>query len=116
MDRAVLRRSAEAGYVAVIASLAAFGAVRTSAPCYLAAVALTLPCGLAALVLMYGGYALISGVGGLWASTTRTDGDQAAWLATGSSALNVAVLVAAALANVLLLERRSRRSRRSATA
>ncbi|WP_333770991.1 hypothetical protein [Streptomyces sp. IBSBF 2435] len=107
-------RAAQGLYVTAVGSLAVLGGVRGSAPPYLVAIAATLPVGIAAIVLIYGGYALLKGVGGLWAPTTRAGGDDAVWLSAGSAALNVAVLVAAALANVVLLEVLRRRRRRAA--
>lgn len=107
--RAPLRRAAEAAYVCLVAALAVTGAVRGSAAPFLVAIALTLPFGVPAAVCMYGGYAVLKGVGGLWAAPARPDGDDAGWLATGSAALDVAALVAAALANVLLAEHLTRR-------
>ncbi|MET9217460.1 hypothetical protein ABZX65_01550 [Streptomyces sp. NPDC003300] len=107
-------RTVQGLYVAVVAVLAVLGAVTGTSLPYLLAVAVTLPFGMAALVLVYGGYALLKGVGGLWASTTNADGDDAAWLSAGSATLNVVLLIAAALANVLLLEYLRRRSPRTA--
>lgn len=112
MNGMVLRRCAEAVYAAGVMCLAVMGTVRESgAPFYLLAAALTLPSGIAALMAIYGGYGLMSGIGGLWAATARPDGTQAAWLSTGSAVLNVAALSAAALADVVLLEWWLRRRR-----
>lgn len=80
-----------------------------SAAAYVISILLTLPLGVVATVLIYGGYAALKGVGGLWASTTTGDGGDAGWLSAGSAALNVTVLIAAALGNVLLLELGARR-------
>jgi hypothetical protein len=96
-------------YVSLVAALAVTGTVHGSATPYLAAIALTLPFGVSAAVCMYGGYAVLKGVGGLWAAPTRPGGDDAGWLGTGSAALDVTALVAAALANVLLAEHLTRR-------
>jgi hypothetical protein len=113
MNRIVVRRCAEGAYTAAVVCLAVMGVVRESAAFTVLAVALTLPFGVAALVAIYGGYGLMSGIGGIWASTTRPDGTQAAWLSTGSATLNIAALCVAALADVALLEWRIR-SRRPA--
>ncbi|WP_405577676.1 hypothetical protein [Streptomyces sp. NBC_01190] len=102
-------RAVEAGYVCVVAGLAVVGAARGSAAAYVISILLTLPLGVVATVLIYGGYAALKGVGGLWASTTTGDGGDAGWLSAGSAALNVTVLIAAALGNVLLLELGARR-------
>ncbi|MFJ2958692.1 hypothetical protein [Streptomyces sp. NPDC087270] len=102
-------RSVEGLYVAAVGALAVLGAVHGEALFYLLAVALTLPFGVPALVLVYGGYAVLKGVGGLLAPAARPDGSDAAWLSAGSATLNVALLVGAALANVLLLEHTRRR-------
>jgi hypothetical protein len=85
------------------------GAARSSAPCYVVAILLTLPPGAVAVVLIYGGYAVLKEVGGLWAARTTSDGSDASWLSTGSAVLNVTVLVVAATANAVLLELLARR-------
>ncbi|MFJ6217283.1 hypothetical protein ACIQGZ_28720 [Streptomyces sp. NPDC092296] len=103
------RRWWEGGYVALVGLLAAVGAVRADSHYLLAAVVLTLPCGVAALLAVYGGYALLAGVGGLWAASTLPDGSDAAWLTAGSAVVDIVALLAAALANVLIFERRARR-------
>lgn len=107
--RTRVRRTAEVAYVCLVTALAVTGAVRGSPVPYVVALALTLPFGLPATAGIYGGYAVLKGVGGLWAAPTRPDGDDAAWLATGSAALDVTVLAAAALANALLAEHLARR-------
>ncbi|WUH92580.1 hypothetical protein OG900_22385 [Streptomyces sp. NBC_00433] len=100
------RSSIEGVYVGAVAVLALLGAVRADGHYYLAAIVLALPCGIAAVVAIYGGYALLSGVGGLFASRTVADGSDAGWLTAGSGTLNVLVLTAAAIGNVVLLRRR----------
>ncbi|WP_377273223.1 hypothetical protein [Peterkaempfera sp. SMS 1(5)a] len=111
----MLRRLAEATYVALIAGLATAGAISEKPVFYLLAVVLTLPFGAAALLAIYGAYAALSGIGRIWAPVTRPDGSEAGWLGTGSATVNVILLAAAALADVVLLERvlRSRRLARS---
>jgi hypothetical protein len=80
---------------------------------YLAAVVLTLPLGLVAFVAVYGGYALIQAVGGLFASTTTADGSEASWLRASSATLNVALFAAAAVGNIAILRQRKRAATRS---
>lgn len=104
-------RAAEGLYVSAVGVLAVLGGVRGTALPYLLAVAVTLPFGVPALVLVYGGYAALKGVGGLLAPAARPDGSDAAWLTAGSATLNVVLLTAAALANVILLEHTLRRRR-----
>lgn len=99
------RSWAEGLYAAAVAVLAVVGAVREDAHCYLAAIVLALPCGIAAVVVIYGGYALLSGVGGLLVSSTVADGSDAGWLTVGSGTLNVLALTAAAVGNIVLLRR-----------
>jgi hypothetical protein len=93
-------------YAGVVAVLAVLGAVRADGHYYLAAIILTLPCGIAALVVIYGGYALLSGVGGLFAARTAADGSDAGWLTVCSGTLNAVALTTAAVGNVVLLRRR----------
>lgn len=100
-------------YVLLTGSLAVAGAVHEQAFYYLAAVALTLPSGAVALPAMYGGYALISAIGGIWFPVAGPGGDEAEWLSTGSATLNVVVLTCAAIVNVFLAERVMRRRRLS---
>jgi len=107
-------RSAEVLYVLAVACLAAVGAARGTPAPYVAAILLTLPCGLPATVAVYGGYAALKGVGSLFAAATYPNGDDAPWLTAASSTLNVTVLTAAAVANVLLLERARRKHARAA--
>lgn len=113
MNRTDWHRAGEAAYVAATGCLGLLGAVHASPAWTLAAVALTLPCGVGALVLMYGGYALISGTGGIWAPTTRAGGDEATWLAEGSASFNVTMLILAAVGNVVLFELLARRRTRA---
>ncbi|MDX3070791.1 hypothetical protein ACIP98_03945 [Streptomyces sp. NPDC088354] len=104
-------RAAAAAYVALIGCLAVAGAVQERAVYYLVAVALALPSGAVALPAMYGGYAAISAIGALWLPVAGPDGEEAAWLSVGSAVLNVVVLTAAAIVNVVLAERVLRRQR-----
>lgn len=99
------RRPVEYGYAGAVAVLAATGAVRQDGHYYLAAIVLALPCGVAAVVAIYGGYALLSGVGGLLASRTVADGSDAGWLTAAGGTLNVLVLTAAAVGNVVAARR-----------
>jgi hypothetical protein len=105
------RLLAEVGYVLAAAVLTAAGGLTQDSRYYLAAVVATLPLGLAAFVAVYVGYALIQGVGGLFASATTSDGSEAHWLAASSASLDVVLFVAAALGNILIL-RRIRSARR----
>ncbi len=115
MKGVVWRRFAETVYVVVVGGLAVAGGVRESAACYLLAIALTLPVGIAAVMVIYGGYPLIAAIGRIWVPSTRPDGSDAAWLSMGSASLNVAALAAAALVDVMLLERWIRRRRLART-
>lgn len=71
---------------------------------YFAALAVTLACGTAGFIGIYGGYALIKGVGGIFASTTTAAGNDATRLSTALDLVRVLGFVAAAVVNVLLLE------------
>jgi len=95
-------------YVGVVAALAIAHAVTDDPRWVLAAVILTLPLGLAAFVAVYGGYALIQGVGGLFAATRTPDGSETAWLSAATKVLIVVLFVGAAAGNVLLLRYRRR--------
>jgi hypothetical protein len=102
-----LQRQAAAGlYVVLAAGLAIAGALAQSPIYYLAAVVVTLPLGVVALVGVYVGYALIQGVGGLFLSTTTADGSQAAWLRAASATWIVVLFVAAAVGNLAVLRQR----------
>ncbi|MEU6343222.1 hypothetical protein ABZ883_20025 [Streptomyces sp. NPDC046977] len=105
-------RAAAAAYVVLIGGLAVAGAVHEQAVYYLLAVALTLPAGAVALPAMYGGYAALSAVGGIWSPVAGPGGEEAAWLSLGSATLNVVLLTCAAIVNVVLAERVLRRGRR----
>ncbi|MFJ4844641.1 MULTISPECIES: hypothetical protein [unclassified Streptomyces] len=105
-------RAAAAAYVVLIGGLAVAGAVHEQAVYYLLAVALTLPAGAVALPAMYGGYAALSAVGGIWSPVAGPGGEEADWLSLGSTTLNVVLLTCAAIVNVVLLERALRRRRR----
>lgn len=95
----------EAGYLMVIGLPAALGAITEDGHYYLAAVLLSLPAGIPALVGVYLGYALCKGVGGLFLATTTADGSDAGWLTASSGAAATLLFIAAAVANVLLLRR-----------
>jgi hypothetical protein len=105
MIRSSTLRAAEALYVLAVAGLAATGGVRGTGWPYGVAIVLTLPCGIAATVLVYGGYAALKGMGGLLLATTRADGSDSAWLTAASGTLDGVLFTVAALTNVLLLER-----------
>lgn len=99
----IARRTVAFAYVVLVAVLATLGAVQQDAPYDVAAIVLTLPAGVVAVLVIYTGYPVISAVGGLLgASASRPDGNEAMWLATASGALNIVALVAAAFANTLL--------------
>ncbi|MET9253939.1 hypothetical protein [Streptomyces sp. NPDC003717] len=102
MTAAARSRIAAGSYICLVLTSAVLGAVRGSALPYVLAIVLTLPFGVPAAVCVYGGYAALRAVGSVWASSTRSDGSDAAWLAAGSSVLNVLLFTAAATANVLL--------------
>ncbi|MFG3101014.1 hypothetical protein ACGFZL_10890 [Streptomyces sp. NPDC048182] len=102
MTAAARSRIAAGCYICLVLTSAVLGAVRGSALPYVLAIVLTLPFGVPAAVCVYGGYAALRAVGSVWASSTRPDGSDAAWLAAGSSVLNVLLFTAAATANVLL--------------
>lgn len=99
------RQWAEGGYVGVVTVLAVLGAVRADPHYYVAAIVLALPCSIVSVVAIYAGYALLSAVGGLFASRTVADGDEPGWLTVGSGTVNVVVLAVAAAVNVYLLRR-----------
>ena len=71
---------------------------------YFAALAATLPCGTAGFIGIYGGYALINGVGRIFASTTTAAGNDATRLSTALDLVRLIGFVAAAVVTVLLLE------------
>ncbi|MFJ8043574.1 hypothetical protein ACIRBX_24050 [Kitasatospora sp. NPDC096147] len=103
---------AAAAYVALVGVLAGLGGLREDTRCYLAAVVLTLPAGVAALVGVYVARGLLTGVGGLFARTTGPDGAEAGWLTAAGVVVNTVLFVLAAVATVLLLARLSRRRAR----
>lgn len=115
-----LRTAFEGMYLIVPGALAMTGNVHEYAGWYVAALVWTLPFGIVGFIGIYGAYALIKGVGGLFAATTTATGSDAAWLATSLDLVRVGAFVVAAAANVLLFEfwlRRRRDSRdRAATA
>ena len=102
------RRVAAGLYVVLAGSLATAGGFAQDPRYYLTAVLVTLPLGLVAFVAAYAGYALIQGVGGLFAATTTADGSQAPWLRASSAILIVVLFVAAAVGNILILRYRRR--------
>jgi hypothetical protein len=110
MTRSPARIGVEVSYLVATGALATAGGVTQHWQYYIAAVLLTLPFGLAALAGVYLGYALIQAVGGLFLATTTAGGDEAAWLATASASLDVVLLMAAALGNLVLLRYLSGRS------
>jgi hypothetical protein len=91
-------------YVAIPAALAVMGNRHEYAGWYFAALAVTLPCGVAGFIGIYGGYAVIKGVGGMFLSTTTSTGDDAVWLSTALDVVRVGAFVAAGVANALLFE------------
>jgi len=105
-----------AAYVVVIGGLAVTGGLTRTAQPYLAALVLTLPLGVPALLGVYGGYALMEGIGGLFAATTVNGGGEPHWLSIASAALNVVLFMAAAAGNVLLARNFCRARRRSRSA
>ncbi|MFB7670292.1 hypothetical protein ACFC26_02660 [Kitasatospora purpeofusca] len=102
---------AAGGYVAVVGGLAALGGLTENGRFYLAAVLLTLPLGLAALVAVYVARGLLTGVGGLFTETSLPDGADPAWLTAGGVVANTLLFTAAAAATVLLVERLAARRR-----
>jgi hypothetical protein len=99
-------------YAGVVGCLAIAGGLTQRPEPYLAALVLTLPLGVAALAGVYGGYALIKGVGGLFASVP-VSGNEPLWLRGSSATLDVVLFVAAAAGNVLLARVAVRARRRS---
>lgn len=91
------------GYAGSAGVLAAAGVITARSWPILLAILLTLPLGLAALVGSYLGYAVLKGVGGLFAATESAAGDQAAWLSFLSGLLIVVLVLAAAVGNLMLL-------------
>lgn len=109
MDGNRWRRVSECGYVALVGALAVTGGIRADPHFYVTAIVLAVPFSLPAVVVIYGGYALLAGVGGLFAAATLQDGSDASWLTAASASLNAVALVIAACANVLLVDRPLRR-------
>jgi hypothetical protein len=108
------RYAIEGVYVAIPAALAVMGNSHEYAGWFRAAVAVTLPCGIAGFLAIYGGYAVIQGAGGLFVLTTTSTGHDAVWLSTALDIVRVVAFIAAGLANVLLFELwRRRRAPRS---
>jgi hypothetical protein len=94
----------ECVYVGIPIALAIMGNKHEYAGWFFAALAVTLPCGIAGFIGIYGGYALVKGVGGIFASTTTAAGEDAIWLSTTLDVIRVTAFAAAAVVNVLLLE------------
>ncbi|MEE4543936.1 hypothetical protein V2S66_18395 [Streptomyces sp. V4-01] len=117
MNAVRARRLLECCYVGLIAALAGLGAASGTPAPYVAAILLTLPFGISATVCIYGGYAALKGIGGLWAARTLADGGDPGWLTVSSATLNILALTAAAVANAILAERtlRRREATRAAT-
>jgi hypothetical protein len=93
-------------YVGLAGALAVAHGVTNDPRWVIAAVIVTLPLGLVAFVAIYGGYALIQGIGGLFAATREPDGSETAWLSASTHVLIVLVFVGAAVGNILLLRHR----------
>ncbi len=108
--RAVVGRVAEVAYVALAGCLPIGGMIAEDPRYFLAAVIVTLPLGIAAIVGVYVGAGLITVVGGVFAATESADGSEATWLAISLGVLDVALFAAAAAGNLRLL-----RSRRQTT-
>lgn len=107
------RKAGEVAYAVVVAGCALLGALREDPRFYLAGIALALPVGAVAFVAIYAGYALLAGVVGLFADTELPGGGTPGWLTTSSAVLNVLLISAAAIANVLLVRRLRRRRPRT---
>ncbi|MCX4756100.1 hypothetical protein [Kitasatospora purpeofusca] len=108
-----ISRWAAGGYVAVVGGLASLGGLTENGRFYLAAVLLTLPVGLAALVAVYVARGLLTGVGGLFTETHAPDGADPAWLTAAGVVANTLLFTVAAVATVLLVERLASRRRAS---
>ncbi|MFD7414979.1 hypothetical protein [Kitasatospora purpeofusca] len=106
-----MSRWAAGCYVAAVGGLAALGGLTENGRFYLAAVLLTLPIGLAALVAVYVARGLLTGVGGLFTETRGPDGADPAWLTAAGVMANTLLFTAAAVATVLLVERLAARHR-----
>ncbi|MGI8753269.1 MAG: hypothetical protein ACR2MN_13310 [Acidimicrobiales bacterium] len=89
-------------YAAVVAVLAVAAAVTHETVYFLAAVGLTLPFGLAALVGVYGGYGLLTTVAGAVGAHRSADGYGPLWFVTIDGTVDVALFVAAGVGNVLV--------------
>jgi hypothetical protein len=111
-DAARWRTLGAVAYVGLVGAMAMLGGVTQDGHYYLAAVVLALPAGLAAFVAVYLGYGLLAGIGGLFVSTTTTDGDRAPWLTISSAALIDALFIAAAVGNLIVVPRLLRRKLR----
>ncbi|MDQ2727237.1 MAG: hypothetical protein M3Y91_05100 [Actinomycetota bacterium] len=89
-------------YLAVVAAVAIAAAVTHTTVCSLAAVGLTLPFGLAALVGVYGGYGLISTLARGAGAHMSANGYGPLWFVTIDGTVDVVLFVAAGVGNVLL--------------
>jgi hypothetical protein len=96
--------------------MAIAGGVTQDGHYYLAAVVLSLPAGLAAFVAVYLGYGLLAAIGGVFVSTTTTDGDRAPWLTIISATMIDALFIAAAIGNLIVVPRLLRGLRRTNSA
>jgi hypothetical protein len=99
-------------YLVVPAALAITGNEHEYAGWYVAALVWTLPCGIVGFIGIYVAYALVKGVGGLFAATTTANGADAAWLATSLDVIRIGAFVLAAAVNVLLFDYWLRRALR----
>lgn len=107
----------EASYVVGVTAIAGWGFVTDSTAAILAALVLTLPCGLLAIVAYYLAYGLLALAPGANPSSSsgsgscspdsvcveRSSGDLAPWLEVTTDLIGVALVVVAACANVALL-------------
>jgi len=127
--RGLMSRPVQVAYVGAVAALAAVGFALGSPVPVVAAALLTLPASLLLVPAYYVAYGLLalvpganpssssgsgSGAGGGSAVTQVVTGEPAAWFTVTTSVLGVVMLVAAAVANVVVLQRLSAR-RRSAS-
>lgn len=95
-------RTGGLSYLAVVATVAIAAAVTHTTVCFIAAVGLTLPFGLAALVGVYGGYGLLTTVASAFGAHRSADGYGPLWFVTIDGTVDVALFVAAGVGTVLL--------------